>query len=294
MLAQALIPRLRLAGHSVVAVTHEQLDVTDSVAVCARVFRERPQTVIQCAGYTTVDQAESDEGTAFRVNAEATRIVARACRKVGALLVYPSTDYVFAGTGTKPYLPDDPTGPLNVYGRSKLSGEHAALCAGRALILRTAGLYGNGGANFVEAIVRHSDEGERLEVVNDQRVRPTWTKNLSETLAELIQQEAEGVFHATDSGYSVTWYEVAREIVSFRGSSAKIEGVTQEQNARPARRPAYSVLDCSSTERLLGRRLPSWRESLRTYLQVREDSRTALPQAAADLVNPSGSRRPRL
>lgn len=270
-LARALIPRLRSAGHDVLALSRVELDVTDLAAVRAIIWKERPATVVQCAAYTAVDRAEEDDGMAFRLNADATGAVAESCRKVGALLVFPSSDYVFCGTADRPYLPEDPTGPLNVYGRSKVAGEQAALTAGRTLVVRTAGLYADGGSSFVETIINLSDDVTLLEVVNDQQVRPTWVKNLAETLVEMIRGEAEGLFHATDSGEPATWFEIAREIVLFRGSAAKVAPVTQEQLARPALRPLYSVLDCKSTENLLGRELPNWRDSLRTHLLARRE-----------------------
>lgn len=267
MLAQALVPELRGRGHEVLALVRAELDVTDEVAVASMLARHRPHVVVQCAAYTAVDAAEADEAAAFRVNALATRHVATACHEIGARLVYPSTDYVFAGDGTRPYRPDDPPAPVNAYGRSKLAGERAALEAPGALVVRTSWLYGAGGANFVDTIRRLARERDRLEVVDDQIGRPTWTGSLAQVVSELIEREVSGIFHATDGGAPVSWYGFAREIVALSGAETRVVPVRSEAMPRPARRPKFSVLDCSATEARLGYRIGSWKANLARYLR---------------------------
>ena len=266
MLARALVPELRRRGHAVEAPPRSELDVTDGAALCARILQIRPDTVVQCAAFTAVDAAEEREAEAHRVNAEATATAASACHKIGAALVYPSTDYVFPGEGSTPYRPDDATRPVNAYGRTKRAGELAASEAGRWMVVRTSWLYGAGGPNFVDTIRRLARERERLEVVDDQVGRPTWTGTLARGMAGLIEGGAEGIMHVTDQGDPASWWEVAREVVRGIGSPAEVAPVPTAHFPRPARRPAYSVLDCSATEAVLGEALPEWRGVLAGYL----------------------------
>jgi dTDP-4-dehydrorhamnose reductase len=225
-----------------------------------------PDAVFQCAAYTAVDAAEENEAAAMRVNAESVAFAAGACHKIGAALVYPSTDYVFSGVSNRPYRPGDPTGPLNAYGRSKLAGEVAARRAGRWLVVRTSWLYGQGGPNFVDTIRQLAGERERLEVVDDQVGRPTWTGTLAKAMVELVMRRAEGVLHVTDQGEPVSWHGLARAILERTGERAEVVPVPSSRFPRPARRPSYSVLDCSGAERLLGEALPEWRGVLVGYL----------------------------
>lgn len=266
MLAHALLPTLRERGHEVVALDREALDVTDAAAVEARIAAERPDAVVQCAAYTRVDDAETDEARAFAVNCEGARNVARSCYRTGALFVYPSTDYVFSGEEERARRPSDPTGPVNAYGRSKLAGEEAAREAGRSLVLRTSWLYGEGGANFVDTITRLARERECLEVVDDQFGLPTWTGSLALVATELMEAGAEGILHAADAGDRVTWCGFARETLARQGLATRIVPVPSSRFPRPARRPRYSVLDCSDTEARLGRALPRWTDALDQFL----------------------------
>ena len=268
MLAHTLVPTLRCAGHEVRALSREELDVTDRVAVDRCLQQELPSIVVQCAAYTAVDRAEEEEALAQQVNAEATGYVADACQKVGATLVYPSTDYVFAGLGDRAYGPDDEPGPLNAYGRSKLAGERAAARCSDCLVVRTSWLYGAGGRNFVDTIRRLAGERNRLEVVDDQTGRPTSTVEFSRAITLLLKIGALGTFHAAGGGLPTTWYGFAKEIVAQLGLEAEVEPVSSSRAARLARRPAHSVLECSATERMVGRAFPDWRESLARYLST--------------------------
>jgi dTDP-4-dehydrorhamnose reductase len=266
MLGGAVSATLRERGHEVVSLDRAALDVTDAAAVHRVIDAERPQVVMHCAAYTQVDAAESDPATAFLVNAEATGLVASACQRIGALVVYPSTDYVFAGTAREPYRPEDPTSPINHYGRSKLAGEQAVLQAGRALVVRTSWLYGSGGKNFVDTITRLAAERDRLEVVADQTGRPTWTGSLAQALARLAEVGASGVFHVTDGGPPVTWFDFAEKILSLQNLRVQVVPVGSDALARPAARPAFSVLDCSKAEIVLKSSLALWQDTLSEYL----------------------------
>lgn len=265
MLAQAVRAELGRRGHEVVALEEAKLDVTSARDVERVIGREAPEVVIQCAAYTAVDAAEAQEGEALRVNAVGTGYVARACARVGARFVYPSTDYVFDGSATEPYPPDARPAPLNAYGRSKLAGEETAQQAGDAFVVRTSWLYGAGGPNFVSAILKKARAGEQLRVVADQHGSPTWTADLAAVLSELLERNAApGTYHATNAGQT-TWHGLAREALRLAGLSANVQAVSTEDMPRPAVRPRYSVLDCTATEAVVGPMRP-WREALEAAL----------------------------
>jgi dTDP-4-dehydrorhamnose reductase len=268
MLAREVASEFDRRGHELVLLTRRDLDVTDGEAVRARLHAERPGAVVHCAAYTAVDAAEDEPEAAFAVNAIGTGHVAEACAETGARLVYPSTDYVFDGSATRPYGPSDPPAPLSVYGCSKLAGERAALSAGDPVIIRTSWLYGAGGKSFVETMVRLGRQQQRVNVVTDQRGRPTWTRTLANVIGDLLDADVRGNFHVSDGGPPVTWFDFAREIFACEGLSVEALPADSAGFARRARRPKYSVLDCSSTEEITGP-LPDWRDSLRAYLAQR-------------------------
>jgi dTDP-4-dehydrorhamnose reductase len=265
MLAHALVPELTRRGHDVLALGRTDLDVTVEDAVRARIHAVRPDAVVQCAAYTRVDDAEADEDRAHEVNARAAAFVAAACSEVGARFVYPSTDYVFDGTATTPYAPDAPTAPINAYGRSKLAGEAASRVAD-TLIVRTSWLYGPGGRNFVHTILDRARSGAPLRVVDDQRGAPTSTVDLAAIIATLLERDAPaGTYHATNSG-ETTWYGFACAALELSGVSAALEPCSSAEFPTPARRPAYSVLDCSATVGITAG-IPHWRDALQSSLQ---------------------------
>lgn len=265
MLARAVTHELRMRGTDVVALDHTMLDVRDRIAVHAAISSARPSCVIHCAAYTRVDDAEADEGGAFAVNADGTLNVANACKAVDARLLYPGTDYVFDGQATRPYMPSSPTAPLNAYGRSKLAGEEAARAAGNYLIVRTSWLYGAGGRNFVATILQRAREVPVLEVVNDQRGAPTWTADLARTFAELLDLTAPaGVYHATNRG-DTTWFDLACAATRAAGLLVPIQPISSDTIRRPAIRPRYSVLDCTSTDAIVGP-MRMWHDALQAAL----------------------------
>jgi dTDP-4-dehydrorhamnose reductase len=266
MLARALLHELVSRGHEAAGFHRYELDVTSADAVSAAIEGLRPDAVVQCAAYTKVDDAESHEALAFAVNADATANVARACRSVGARLVYPSTDYVFNGSAAAPYTPDTPVSPINVYGRSKLAGEVAARGAGDALVVRTSWLYGPGGRNFVDTIVARARAGAPLRVVNDQRGAPTATPDIARMMVLLLERDAPaGIYHATNAG-ETTWYGLACAALDLAGVDAQIEPCRSAEFVTAARRPMYSVLDCSGTYEMTGP-APHWREALAAVLK---------------------------
>jgi dTDP-4-dehydrorhamnose reductase len=266
MVGTDLRDELQRRGEDVVAASRCELDVTDAAAVSALVERVRPTIIINCAAYTKVDDAETNEALANAINGSAVEHLAHAADRADALLVHISTDFVFDGAKRTPYEINDATAPLSAYGRSKLIGEQAAARARRHLIVRTAWLFGVHGPNFVEAMRTQVKKGNtQLRVVNDQRGRPTYTPHLADALIRLAVQDAQGIVHYADEP-ECTWFDFARAIV---GDAAQVEPVTSDQFPRPARRPAYSVLSTERYERLTGVRPASWEEGLREYLQRR-------------------------
>lgn len=229
--------------------------------------RTHPDWVFNFAALTQVDLCETLERVAHEVNGTAAGLVAETAVAHGARVLQMSTDYVFSGESGRPYREDDPTGPLSVYGRSKLLGEQAVRAAAPDghLIVRTAWLYGAGGANFVDTILRKAQAGEGLRVVNDQRGSLTWTRDLAHALVRLMEKDARGTFHCTNSGDG-TWFDVAGAIVERAGLIPRLEPISTETLARPAPRPRYSVLDCGKFERTTGMTMPHWRDALKRYL----------------------------
>jgi dTDP-4-dehydrorhamnose reductase len=256
----------RSRGHDVVGLGRAELDVTDAALVAKAVASHSPEAVVHCAAYTAVDRAESEPDRAYAVNRDGARHVAHAAKDAGAVLLYVSTDYVFDGSARRPYRPDDPTGPLSVYGRSKLEGEEAVRGVGGAwIVVRTSWLYG-GGSGFVPAILRRAARGEALRIVDDQRGRPTWAPDAAATLLDLLERGVRGVWHVAGGG-DCTWLDLAREAVALAGYGAPIERTSSAEFGAPARRPSYSVLDLEATERLLGRSMVDWRRALEQYVR---------------------------
>jgi len=244
----------------------DTLDIRDSQMVDDWVSSARPTTIINCAAFTAVDDCEANEEQAQAVNATAVSHLAAACDRVGARLVHISTDYVFAGDGNRPYTEDDPVAPASAYGRTKLRGEECARKAERHLVVRTAWLYGHGSRNFVEAIRSQIDGGAgSLKVVADQHGCPTFCDDLACALLDLIDTGAHGIVHAVNAGHT-TWHGFALEIANLLHSQVDVLPVTTEEVPRPAARPAYSVLDTSRLEGILGRSMPPWSEGLARYL----------------------------
>jgi dTDP-4-dehydrorhamnose reductase len=252
--------------HQVVALTHDDLDVTDPMRVERVITRERPGAVINCAAWTNVDAAEEDEHEASVVNAQGAGFIADAASKVDAKVLYPSTDYVFDGTAG-PYSESDDPAPINAYGRTKLAGERAtALVNGRSFIVRTSWLFGPGGGNFVETMLRLGEGGGPVVVVHDQVGCPTYTGHLAVGLLRLIDGGTYGVHHMAGEG-SCSWYEFAMEIFRQGEVVTRVMASTTDMMGRPAKRPANSVL---ISRRSAPIKLPPWRRGLSDYLARRD------------------------
>jgi dTDP-4-dehydrorhamnose reductase len=271
-----------LEQHGLVCVgSGREVDITDSAALDAFVaLQQEPVAwIINCAAYTAVDRAEDEPDLCRRLNTDGPAILARLAGRIGAALLHFSTDYVFNGKGTTPYREDDPTDPVGVYGLSKRDGEAAILANHHAAyILRTTWLYGRNGSNFVRTMLRLMNERDEITVVNDQRGSPTWTSDLANTAAALIQRIDNGkpldygIYHYTDEG-EITWFEFAEKIYALGKQLGLISGdcmvkpcSTAEYPAKAAR-PAYSVLDKGKIRRALGIDIPQWDEGLKRYLE---------------------------
>ena len=270
MLAHDLRAALALRkDFQVVAPTRAQLDVTNAEHVRGVMASFRPALVFNCAAFTKVDLCETDP-RAQAVNADAVAIIAAACAKSGARLVHVSTDFVFDGEKGSPYLEEDVTRPLSAYGRTKREGEEHALGAPGALVVRSSWLFGDRGPNFVEAMLKQAESGKgEVRVVSDQVGRPTATTDLAEALVALAEAGATGIVHYANAG-EVSWREFAREIYRRAGfESVDVLPITAAELARPAIRPAYSVLSTRKYERLTGKTPRDFREPLTEYLARR-------------------------
>ena len=244
-----------------------EIDITDAGSIGRCLDSVRPNAIINCAAFTNVDACETQEQTAFAVNALGPELLAKACAPRGIRLLQISTDYVFDGTRTEPYLPGCPPSPSSAYGRTKLAGERAvaANCPNH-LIVRTAWLYGKHGKNFVHTILRLANEKPELRVVSDQVGSPTFTRDLAPLLAKLALADATGITHATNSG-RCSWFEFACEIVKLAGLTTPVKPIPSSEYPTPAKRPAFSVLDCSRTEHLAGMKIRHWRDALAEFLR---------------------------
>jgi dTDP-4-dehydrorhamnose reductase len=266
MLARDLTAALERHGEAVTGLSHRELDVTDSAAVCAVLPRHRPDVVVNCAAWTAVDDAEHCEDRVLLVNGNGAANLAAACTPTGIRLVQVSTDYVFDGQARNPYAEDDPPAPRTAYGRTKLAGERAVLdlMPGRGYVVRTAWLYGEHGPNFVRTMIRLEGQRSFVDVVDDQRGQPTWTADVADRIMALIRADAApGIYHATSSG-ETTWYTLAREVFQLLGADpARVRPTTTAALARPAPRPAYSVLGHTSWTRVGLTPIGDWQAALR-------------------------------
>jgi dTDP-4-dehydrorhamnose reductase len=260
-------------GAELVGTGSRDLDIRNVSRVRQTVERNRPDWIVLAAAYTDVDGCERNSDLAFAVNRDGAVNVAEAARADEAKLLFLSSDYVFDGTKRVPYEVDDPRNPQSVYGRSKAEAEMRLLeIVPEACILRTSWLFGIGGKCFPDTILKLGASRPTLDVVNDQRGSPTHTIDLARTIVDLCAKDAHGILHATGAG-DCTWFEFAREIVTAAGLQTQVRPVSSAEMARPAPRPAYSVLSATSL-RNYGIEMPDWKIALRRYLEERAGSGT--------------------
>lgn len=268
----------------VIGANHGDLDVTNAKSVMAYLRTTKPATVIHCAAWTDVDACEGDPDRAMAVNAEGCRIVAEGCRDIGAVMVYYSTDYVFDGLKSTPYVEEDLPAPLSIYGRSKLAGEEAVRSlVTEHIIARISWMYGGTGRNFIKSILekgRHQLDdlsADRtvtpLRVVSDQIGCPTWAVDIANQTEILLSRRLRGTFHASSAG-SVSWYQLAKEVFEYLRMNVLVEPCTTEELARPASRPRYSVMENRRLQNAGCDIMPPYRESLHRFLDQFDRARS--------------------
>jgi dTDP-4-dehydrorhamnose reductase len=256
------------SGDDVSGLGSRKVDIRDKESVRETVKKLRPDWIVLAAAYTDVDGCESNQDLAFAVNRDGAVNVAQAAKEFKARLLFLSSDYVFDGRKTSPYETDDARNPQSVYGRSKAEAELQLLeLLPGCCIARTSWLFGTGGKCFPDTILKLAASRPALDVVNDQRGCPTYAADLAEAIIRLCRANASGIVHATNSG-DCTWYEFAREIVRGSGLATEVRPVNSAQMARPAPRPAYSVLSSKSLQ-AWGITTPTWQDALSRYLQAR-------------------------
>jgi dTDP-4-dehydrorhamnose reductase len=264
----------------VTCVDFPEIDLTSGDSIRRWMRETRPNIVINAAAYTAVDKAESEPDKAMQINGVAPGVLAEEAKKLGALLVHYSTDYIFDGAKTEPYLETDAPNPLGTYGRTKLAGDEAVRAAGGAhLIFRLCWVYGARGQNFMLTMMRLAREREKLRVVGDQFGCPTWSRMIAETTTLALKQVVAapdsaaftGTHHLASSG-ATNWHGFADAIVKLMPVEGKkctqVEAITTAEYPTPTKRPAYSVLSCGKLERTFGLRLPHWEESLKQVLEL--------------------------
>ncbi len=267
------------SSYDVVPLTHKTIELRDHNGVHELLTDLNPGLVLNTAAFHQVDQCETEAESAFRVNALGVRNLAEICSELGATLLHVSTDYVFGGEHDRrsAYREMDTPQPINVYGNSKLAGEYfVQSIAPKHFIVRSSGLFGIAGSsgkggNFIETMLRLASEGREIKVVNDQRLSPTFTRDLAAKIAELIQSEEYGLYHLTSTG-DCTWYEFASEIFQQAHIKANLSPTTTDGFGARARRPRYSVLESERLEEIGLEPIRIWQEALREYLGLRESS----------------------
>lgn len=246
-------------------------DIRDPQQVLVALNRTQPEWIVLAAAYTDVDGCENNRELAFSVNSTGAVNVAQAAKSCGSRLLFLSTDYVFDGLSTTPYETDHPRSPQSVYGKSKADAEQQLLeVLPDCCIVRTSWLFGVGGKCFPDTIIKVAATKPEIDVVDDQRGRPTYVPDLARAIIQLCRRQATGIVHVTNAG-DCTWFEFAREIIRDAGLHAVLRPTTSEKFLRPAKRPKYSVLSAKSRAKY-GIDMPHWQEALRAYLSERKSS----------------------
>ena len=245
----------------------QQFDITDYEAVREFITAARPDAVIHCSAYTAVDKAESNADACYQANAVGPENIAKVCKAIDAKMVYISTDYVFPGTGEQFYKVDDLTGPINVYGKTKLAGEQAVQkLLTKYFIVRISWVFGKNGNNFVKTMLRLGKEREKLTVVADQVGSPTYTADLAPLLCDMVATDKYGVYNTTNEGVC-SWAEFAAEIMQQAGLGCKIMPIPTSEYPTPAKRPLNSRMSKDKLVVCGFKRLPTWQDALSRYLK---------------------------
>lgn len=256
---------LRERGHETISPTHPEMDITDAGAVSWFFDKYGLDAVVHCAAYTAVDRAEEETELCRKVNVDGTRNIADNCARFGIPMMYISTDYVFNGTGDKPWKTTDPTDPVNAYGRSKRDGETEVLRIEKYFIVRISWVFGINGSNFVRTMRRLSETKDAVNVVDDQYGSPTYTKDLAELLADMIVTNRYGTYHAHNEGVC-TWADVAEETFRQSRLDTKVVRITSDQYPMMAKRPMNSRMSTSCLPENGFRLLPDWRDAVSRFV----------------------------
>lgn len=264
-LGRELCRQLKQSGYEVIALTKAMMNISDQRSVRHSFSHYKPDIVVNTAAYTSVDQCETELDKAYLINGIGAYYTALEAEHIGARVFHVSTDYVFSGRGTEPYKEDDPPEPGTIYGKSKKLGEELIRLTGKNhTIVRTSWVYGSGGHNFVNTMLKLADTHDQVRVVSDQVGSPTYTKDLAETVIQLFDSPP-GTYHAANAGVC-SWYEFAKAIMEESGRTTAVLPVSTEEYGNLTPRPAYSVLSLESIEKL-GISMRHWRDALRDYLQ---------------------------
>ena len=267
MLGHDLIEALK-DNHELVLTTSRTLDITDKERVFDFISQNKPDIVINSAAYTDVDGCEENQDLAYSINGEGVKNLAFACREADSALLHISTDYIFNGENTRPWVEDDEIGPISVYGKSKLKGEQAILeILDKFFIVRTAWLYGVNGRNFPKTMLELAENHSQITVVYDEVGTPTYTPDLAKAISQLIETEHYGIYHITNSG-SCSWCEFAKYIFEVAGKDVEVIPVTAAEFARPAPRPHYSVLENRNWIEKGFEPLRSYKEAIKEYIEL--------------------------
>lgn len=255
-----------LTGEHLTSFSHQELDITDYLAVERVLLKTKPELVVNAAAFTRVDDCEKLQETAFLVNAQAPAHLAGLCKKYNAMLIHYSTDYIFDGNNQVPYIEDHPTNPVSYYGVTKWEGEKKIISSGCSfLIIRTAWIFGKSGENFVSRLLKRAFAGASLKAPFDQIGTPTYAKDVAAATRKLLDVRAEGIFHFTNAG-QCSRYEQAQTILKLYGLNNPVEAVTNESLSLPAKRPHFSVLDTSHYAKVTGQLPRTWQQGTAEYI----------------------------
>lgn len=267
-LGHDVVRELEQRGHEVTGVGREEMDITDAEKV-RKVIRDCvPDAVIHCSAYTAVDRAEDEADQCRKVNVEGTKNIAEICAELDCKMIYISTDFVFSGEGERPWETDDAAGPISVYGRTKYEGEDEVKSRlDKFFIVRISWVFGKNGNNFVKTMLRIGKENGAVKVVDDQIGSPTYTRDMAVLLADMVQTEKYGVYHASNEGFC-SWYDFAKEIFRLAGmDDVSVMPITSDQFPAKAKRPFNSRMSKEKLVKEGFNKLPSWQDALKRYLQ---------------------------
>lgn len=252
--------------NNVIGIDSNYLDITQELLVKKYIENERPEVIIHCAAYTAVDRAEDDELNCFNVNVNGTKYLVESAKKHHAKFIYISTDYIFSGDSLEPYEINDKPNPKSVYGESKYLGELETSKYDKHFIVRISWVFGKNGNNFVKTMLRLGKEKESLSVISDQIGSPTYTKDLSNLILEIMKTEKYGIYHATNEG-QCSWYDFAKEIFELSNIHIELKPIATSEYPTKAKRPINSLLSKESLVKNGFNLLPSWQDALKRYLK---------------------------